>query len=757
MGQVRRLNTVTAPAPAQENAAARETLDKGWDNAKGGGGQDGGAGGKGSAQPKTWPGAGGDGASAAGPDGGPLTGADTSDLPVVATPPAKNAAPWQGLLELAQKLMAYASKLISISSLLVFAGKKLATTAWGASFGLAMIQAGTYMAYLAGAMAAAASAIGAVILTKYDQKLQGAVITVSALALSISAFKAAQGDQMAYDSASQRIAAAQTMASDQAAQFLGSGPSTSAMEYLGAARTAANLAWGKSKEMSYINGAFGLADGISGLVQGGGAVDMLKAGVGLAQTAAGFIPMKGATGQIVNTALTGIGIALDMVPQDSHKSDPAPAGADGGASSGNGAPPTTTGPPAATGGDANPAEATQEPPVLPSRPLDLPAAALAPASAPSGDAKPAETPEEVPVLPSRPLNLPAAALAPAIDPSGDAKPAETPEELPVLPSRPLDLSAATPAPASAPSGDVKAAETTEELPALPSRPLDLSAAMPAPAIAPSGDAQPAETTEEVPVLPSRPLDLPAAALAPALAPGGDGPLDKVLPSGSPDAAGGKPTPASAGPKGSLSAQYESGDDGPASIAYDKTGGNSYGTYQFASKTGTMDEFLKYAQANAPDLAQPLIDAGGASAALKGDDTFRDAWTTAADDPAFAQLQTDFVKSKFYTPLATRVQGATDLDVTARSTALQEVVWSVGVQNGPYSNVVQNALSGQDASKMTDSQIINAIYDERTSTVVNADGKTVLKYFSRSSPAVQASVLKRLNSERAAALAALGNH
>jgi hypothetical protein len=51
--------------------------------------------------------------------------------------------------------------------------------------------------------------------------------------------------------------------------------------------------------------------------------------------------------------------------------------------------------------------------------------------------------------------------------------------------------------------------------------------------------------------------------------------------------------------------------------------------------------------------------------------------------------------------------------------------------------------------MSDADLIDAIYDERSSTI-EKDGKTVLKYFPNSTEAVQKSVLARFASERAAA-------
>ena len=66
------------------------------------------------------------------------------------------------------------------------------------------------------------------------------------------------------------------------------------------------------------------------------------------------------------------------------------------------------------------------------------------------------------------------------------------------------------------------------------------------------------------------------------------------------------------PLGSLSAQYESGGRGAATInAYKKSasgdhGGASYGTYQIATNTGMMNNFLTWLNKNHPNTAAELV-------------------------------------------------------------------------------------------------------------------------------------------------------
>ena len=113
----------------------------------------------------------------------------------------------------------------------------------------------------------------------------------------------AQGDQLAATAAENGVQQAEQAAGDQV------------KAYLGAARTGATLAWGKSKTMGIINGAFGLYDGVSGLMSpNASGQDAFKAGIGLLQTVESLAPIKGPNGDIVRTALTGMGIAAGMWP-----------------------------------------------------------------------------------------------------------------------------------------------------------------------------------------------------------------------------------------------------------------------------------------------------------------------------------------------------------------------------------------------------------------------------------------------------------
>jgi hypothetical protein len=215
----------------------------------------------------------------------------------------------------------------------------------------------------------------------------------------------------------------------------------------------------------------------------------------------------------------------------------------------------------------------------------------------------------------------------------------------------------------------------------------------------------------------------------------------------------------AGPDlGELSARFESAKPAASAIGYDSHGGWSYGTYQIASNTGTMALFLDYLRTTQPQAYALLDAAGGSTGAMRGTKEFKKAWADVASDRAlqagFAQAQYGFIKSQHFDVLAAKVLKDTGLDVGQRSVALQNVLWSVATQHGPKSSVISNALSGKDISKMTDRQIIEAIYAERGAVDINRHGVKVARYFPSSSAAIQASVLDRFVRELPMALGML---
>lgn len=171
--------------------------------------------------------------------------------------------------------------------------------------------------------------------------------------------------------------------------------------------------------------------------------------------------------------------------------------------------------------------------------------------------------------------------------------------------------------------------------------------------------------------------------------------------------------------GKLSEKYESGGRGPGTVSSGKgdPGGVSYGTYQLASKIGRADEFV---QKYYPDVFRGLKG---------GTEEFTRKWKelAAKDAAGLRKNEHAFIKETHYDSQIRKIAWELKLDVTKRSAALRDAVWSTAVHHGPNTDVVTAAaktLLAEGKAKSidgtTDEQLLRAIYAERGRKT--ADGK-----------------------------------
>lgn len=154
--------------------------------------------------------------------------------------------------------------------------------------------------------------------------------------------------------------------------------------------------------------------------------------------------------------------------------------------------------------------------------------------------------------------------------------------------------------------------------------------------------------------------------------------------------------------GEASRYFESGNDPrAASSGKGDPGGKSYGLYQFATAKGALGEFL---EASGYDKVFGNLDPNTPA--------FKTKWqAVATSDPKFVKAQHAFVMQTYFERPMERLQKA-GIDLRSQPRAVQEAVLSSSVQYGQNSPLLASALEGRDLTKMSPSEIIDAIQDEK---------------------------------------------
>ena len=198
-----------------------------------------------------------------------------------------------------------------------------------------------------------------------------------------------------------------------------------------------------------------------------------------------------------------------------------------------------------------------------------------------------------------------------------------------------------------------------------------------------------------------------------------------------------------GDLGSYVQKFESGSTGPSAVGWDSTGGTSYGTYQIASKNGTMAKFLEYAKEKGGEFGKKL-----AEAMSKGDiDTGSkngygpDIWKQFAEvdgGKALHKLEQGFIKQTHYDAAYKQIADPEARSLIDRDRGLREALWSTAIQHGPGSARKGNGAVGVFSKTfkpgITAEEWLTAIYEKRGTQ------------FGRSTPQVQQSVKNRFKNE-----------
>lgn len=205
--------------------------------------------------------------------------------------------------------------------------------------------------------------------------------------------------------------------------------------------------------------------------------------------------------------------------------------------------------------------------------------------------------------------------------------------------------------------------------------------------------------------------------------------------------------------GSLSEKYEVGTRGCGTVStgVGNDGEISYGSYQMTSNPngGTVTKFVLQDKFPFKNEFKNLI---------AGTEEFTKVWKNIAllHKEEFFKLQHNYIKNNLFDKLVNKIKTERQLYITNHSLALQNVVWSVAVQHGQNTNLINKAIDTllkDKSSKINfDTSLIRAIYTERMRK--NEQGSLV--YFSKSSSNVQKGLINRFINEEKDALEMLKN-
>lgn len=187
--------------------------------------------------------------------------------------------------------------------------------------------------------------------------------------------------------------------------------------------------------------------------------------------------------------------------------------------------------------------------------------------------------------------------------------------------------------------------------------------------------------------------------------------------------------------GMLSQKYESGEMGSLAIGFDPKGGTSYGKYQIATRTGTMNRFMNFLEETNPEAYERLSKAGSPDTGKSG--KFAQEWRKLASEGKLGESEKEFIKITHFDVAMRGLKNENLKEMISGSRVLQEVMFSTSVQHGPEgASKIFNRVYDEG---MDERELIKAVYTKRATQ------------FGSSPQRIQRSVISRLSEEGRRAL------
>lgn len=158
--------------------------------------------------------------------------------------------------------------------------------------------------------------------------------------------------------------------------------------------------------------------------------------------------------------------------------------------------------------------------------------------------------------------------------------------------------------------------------------------------------------------------------------------------------------------GDIASIYESNNDVSA-VGNDPTGGRSYGTYQLASKTGTVADWLEHEGGQFDTLKD--LDPNSA----EFEEKYKQLASEQGDE--LRSSQRAYIERTHYEPA---LNHAEELGLNTDDKRVKEAIWSTSVQHGGVDKILDRVA---EQNVTTPEDTITAIYNARTEYVEDLDG------------------------------------